>query len=110
MPEVKVHWKMNAAKSTSAAFAADLLESTDFRVDVSMYPRFENGKFETLTPLVREAGTKAGASPRASSLVASNLRPGIYYSARVLAATPDGWVASETVSFLTPVCPVDGID
>ncbi len=113
MPELKVRWEIDSAKAANAPDAADVLESTEFRVDVSMYRTFVDGRFDThfvRTDLKQSAGGSSGAEGLERSLVVPNLRPAVYYSARVLAATSQGWVASETVSFLTPICPVDGID
>jgi hypothetical protein len=113
MPELKLRWTVDAAKVAAIPVAADLLDSTEFRVDVSMYRAFEEGRFETYsvrTELKEAASAPSGTGVAERSLVIPNLRPAVYYSTRVLAATPQGWVASETVSFLTPICPVDGID
>jgi hypothetical protein len=113
MPELKVRWEIDAAKAANAPDAADVLESTEFRVDVSMYRAFEEGRFDAYpvrTELKETTSPPSNAGSVERSLVVPNLRPAVYYSARVLAATSQGWVASETVSFLTPICPVDGID
>jgi len=113
MPELKLRWTVDAAKAAAIPAAADLLDSTDFRVDVSMYLAFEEGRFDAYpvrTELKEATSAPSNAGSVERSLVVPNLRPAVYYSARVLAATSQGWVASETVSFLTPICPVDGID
>lgn len=113
MPELRVRWEIDAAKAANAPGAEDVLESTEFRVDVSMYRTFVDGRFDAhfaRTDLKQSADGSSGTEGLDRSLVVPNLRPAVYYSARVLAATSQGWVASETVSFLTPICPVDGID
>lgn len=114
MPEAKVSWKVDASQTSKSSRVFDLLEATEFRVDVSMFRiGFENGKFEShhQSELAKRNGEAADRSPTLpTSLVVTNLRPGVYYFTRVLVGTPDGWVASQPVGFLTPVCPVDGID
>jgi hypothetical protein len=113
MPVVKVRWEIDATKSADAGATADLLQSTEFRVDVSKLPGFEPGSFDRYSPVPthrKEADEKSAATALQLSVVAPNLRPGVYYAARVLAATPGGWIASETVRFLTPICPVDSAD
>jgi len=112
MPEVKVSWAVDASQTSKSSRVLDLLEATEFRVDVSMFRiGFEDGQFEShhQSEVAKRTGKAADRSPTLpSSLVVTNLRPGVYYFTRVLAGTPDGWVPSEAVGFLTPICPVDG--
>lgn len=114
MPQVKVSWAIDTAGTPKSGRILDLLEATEYRVDLSMYrDGFETERFESHRPtpeVKRAGGSPEMSSARNPSFVVSNLRPGVYYTARVLIATPGGWIASDSTRFLTPICPVDGID
>jgi len=111
MPQVKISWTIDTTKAQKSSRVGDLRNSTEVRVDVSMFRGgLEDGRFEAHHSTA--AKTLAGEKPDGGVLtegfvVVPGLRAAVYHSARVLVRTPDGWVASETVEFLTPICPVD---
>jgi len=114
MPRVTVRWGIDEAVAAKSAAAGDLLASSEYRIDVTMFrDGFEGGRFEShILTAAQKRGAEAPNRPHGleNSMVVSELRAAVYYSARVLILTPDGWVASETVEFLTPICPVDNFE
>lgn len=114
-PEVKVSWAVEPVPGLKAEGAERLARATEFRIDYSPYPDgLERGRFESLRvdrdaaplqPVAKADGTRR----EAHASVVRELRPGVYYRARVLVRTDDGWVASSAVGFLSSVCPVDGL-
>jgi len=113
-PQVKIFWSIDTTTAQKSSRVGDLRDSTEFRIDVSMFRGgIEDGRFEShhSTAAERPAGEKSvGVTSPAGFVVVPGLRAAVYHSARVLVRTPDGWVASETVEFLTPICPVDDFE
>lgn len=114
-PEAKVVWYVGAAPGLKADAVDALTRASEFRIDFSPYPEgLEIGRFESRlldrTSAPEQAVVKAdGSHTRAHAAVVTELKPGVYYQARVLVKTDDGWVASSSVGFLSSICPVDGI-
>jgi len=115
-PEAKVFWSLEPEGSLKSDAVAKLAEASDFRIDYTPYPDgLKQGRFKSVQ-LNRDAAprqplTKAdGSRTEAYTAVVDELKPGVFYHARVLVKTQDGWVASSPVGFLSSICPVDGLD
>lgn len=115
-PEAKLRWSIDASAVPKSKALDDLMATTEFRLDVSKSPAgLVEGRFDSITvsSAVSRAdqSTKSGVPRTAAySAVVRDLAPGVYYHTRVLVRTPDGWVASSPIGFISPVCPVDGLD
>jgi len=115
-PEAKVRWSVDRSMVSKSANLDFLLASDEFRIDVSEFPGgLELGRFESIAvsgSASRSDQSSKALGPRSAthSAVARDLSPGVYYHVRVLVRTPDGWVASSPIGFLSSVCPADGID
>lgn len=113
-PEVKIHWSVDAGTVEGLTGSEELLSATEFRLDISKFHNgLETGRFESMA-VRTEAGTASGGgemkTSSTGSAVLDDLRPGVYYHARVLVRTPDGWVPSASTGFLSTTCPADGLD
>ena len=118
VPEAILTWSIDAVEAGKSAYLADLVSSDEFRIDLSKFPEgLERNQYQSLnisrTEAMRvletpESGKSDG--PESLAIVLPNLEPGVYYRTRVLALTPDGWVASPKVHFMSPICAVDGLD
>ena len=118
VPEALLTWRIDTVEAKSSAYLADLVSSDEFRIDLSKFPEgLERNQYQSLnisrTEAMRvletpESGKSDG--PESLAIVLPNLAPGVYYRTRVLALTPDGWVASPKVHFMSPICAVDGLD
>jgi len=117
VPEAVVTWHI--APGAVANSHLDVLEASDeFRIDISPFPEgLERGQYDSLTTSRTNAvrvfaseGSVRNGDPESLAIVAGNLQPGVYYRTRVLVLTPDGWVASREVQFMSAVCAVDGLD
>jgi hypothetical protein len=114
-PEVVVRWSINPDNRTDTRDLKALLAASDFRIDYSKFPGgIDAGRFESLKVSASEAKRTPRRNSRSEfsefSIVARDLRAGVYYSLRVLVKTADGWVTSSQVGFLSSVCPADGIE
>ncbi len=123
VPEARVVWRVDSSRAPEGAIVSDLVASEDFRVDFSKYPEgLERSQFESLTTTRAEAtrsyesahepvdDAKSADTLESLALVIGNLEPGVVYRTRVLALTPEGWISSPEVRFMSPVCAVDGLD
>ncbi len=118
VPEALLTWRIDAVKAESSAYLADLADSDEFRIDLSKFPEgLKRGHFDSLTISRTEAmrvlefpGPGKNDGPESLAIVMPGLEPGVYYRTRVLALTPDGWIASPEVHFMSPICAVDGLD
>ena len=118
VPEAILTWSIDAVEAEDSAYLADLVSSDEFRIDISKFPEgLERNQYQSLnisrTEAIRvldspESGKSDGAEEMA--IVMPRLEPGVYYRTRVLALTPDGWIASSEVHFMSPICAVDGLD
>lgn len=115
-PEAKLRWSIDASAVPKSKALDDLMATTEFRIDVSKSPAgLVSGRFDSITvssTVSRADQSTKSSGPRtaAYSAVVRDLAPGVYYHTRVLVRTPDGWVASSPIGFISPVCPVDGLD
>lgn len=115
-PEAKLRWSIDASAVPKSKALDDLMATTEFRIDVSKSPAgLVSGRFDSITvssTVSRADQSSKSSGPRtaAYSAVVRDLAPGVYYHTRVLVRTPDGWVASSPIGFISPVCPVDGLD
>jgi len=115
-PEARVVWSVETTPGLKADSVETLTRASEFRIDYSPYPDgLENGRFESRrldrSSVAEQSVLKSdGTRTRIHASVVAELRPGVYYRARVLVRTEDGWVASAPVGFLSSVCPVDGLD
>jgi hypothetical protein len=119
MPEARVIWSVHADRAADGVIAADLAEADQFRVDISKYPEgLDRNLFDSMTISRSDAvdrsetvyNVKIDPGEERLSTVLSNLEPGVFYRTRILALTPEGWVASRQVEFMSPVCAVDGLN
>ncbi|MEN8163127.1 MAG: hypothetical protein ABFS37_03280 [Acidobacteriota bacterium] len=118
VPEAMLTWRIDVVEAEKSAYLADLAASDAFRVDLSKFPEgLKRGDFDSLTISRTEAvGVFDSArpfkkeGPESLAIVIPRLEPGVYYRTRVLALTPDGWIASPEVHFMSPICAVDGLD
>ena len=112
-PEVKVWWSIDAGAVEGLAGSTELVSATDYRLDTTKFHSgFDTGRFESVAvhSAIAKSGAGRGDSFAPHSTVIGVLEPGVYYHARVLVQTSEGWVPSSTVGFLSSVCPVDGLD
>lgn len=113
-PEVKIHWFIDAGAVEGLVGSDELAAATQFRMDTTKFHNgFDSGRYDSLavqaeTYKAGEGG--GGVAPAVHSTVIDMLEPGVYYHARVLVQTSEGWIPSSTVGFLSSVCPVDGLD
>lgn len=114
--EARVLWGIDRSEFAESMGTEYLLEADEFRIDTSKYSGgLEAGRFESMmvkgsaTQLERPESSTT-TSVLTHSALARDLRAGIYYHARVLVRTPDGWLASQPVGFVSPVCPADGLE
>jgi hypothetical protein len=119
MPEARVIWSVHADRAADGVIAADLAATDQFRIDFSKYNEgLERDLFDSKTISRSDAvdrsetvyNLKNAPGEELLTTVLSNLEPGVFYRTRVLALTPEGWVASREVQFMSPVCAVDGLD
>jgi len=115
-PEAMVRWGIKPEAAEKSAQLKNLIANTDFRVDISKFPGgLKTGRYESV--LVPRDDPKEDRDVKARTnrvlereVLVRDLEPGVYYHSRVLALTAEGWVASSEVGFLSPICPVDGLD
>ena len=113
-PEVQIRWTIDADAVKGLAGTGGLASATEFRLDTSkFYNGFETGRFDSVAVRAEAAAFGEGGQMKtssANSAIVEGLRPGVYYHARVLVRTPDGWVPSAPTGFLSSTCPADGLD
>jgi len=112
-PEAKVRWTIDPSRVSRSADLESLLSSDEFRIDLSKFPNgLESGRFDSIvvSRLIAQLDDETEVLIPRFSAVARGLRAGVYYKARVLFKTSEGWVASSSVGFMSSVCPVDGLE
>ena len=115
-PEARVTWSVETTPGLKTGSLETLQQASEFRIDYSPYPDgLQNGRFESRrldrSSVPEQSVVKAdGTRTLVHASVVAELRPGVYYRARVLMRTESGWIASTPVGFLSSVCPVDGLD
>jgi len=113
-PEVTVAWKINAADLPEGSVPKDFIAAEQVRIDITSAPNgLEIGRYESVSVDARKNASADGAyaiGPGGSSVRFLDLRPGVIYYVRALVRTDSGWIASEPTRFLSPTCPVDGLD
>jgi len=113
-PEVVVRWSIDPAKGPGTPEMDALLAASDYRIDFSKFPRgLDSDRFESLEIAASDARLDGLRESTSEGLefasVARDLAPGVRYDLRVMAKTPDGWVTGRPASFISSVCPVDGL-
>lgn len=114
--EARVLWGIDSSALTESMGIEYLLEADEFRIDTSKYPGgLDAGRFDSF--VIKGSGTlldrpepSTNSTLLSHSVLARDLRAGVYYHARVLIRTPKGWLASQPVGFISSVCAVDGIE
>jgi hypothetical protein len=112
-PEAKVRWTIDPSRVSRSTDLDNLLSSEEFRIDFSKFPGgLEAGRFDSIvvSRSIAQADDSTEAMIPRFSTVARDLRAGVYYRARVLVRTSEGWVASSPVGFMSAVCPADGLE
>ena len=117
-PEALITWRFTDQQEMDGVSIEPISSIERFRVDVTPFPKgLAKGQFKSMNTVRKEAiGTakKMVVNPTdEAGLMAAltdRLEPAVYYRLRVLAQTSQGWVSSEEIAFMSPVCIADGID
>ncbi len=112
-PEAKIRWTIDPTRVSRSVDLENLVSSDEFRIDFSKFPGgLEAGRFDSIVVPRSLALTDDSTETLIPmfSAVTRDLRAGVFYRARVLFKTREGWVASSPVGFMSSVCPVDGLE
>ena len=115
LPSVEFRVEISDFESSNDPILPEILESKDVRVELTVFRGgLKRGDSQSYPLELLQDGPVApdmtGPENLTTPTMIPNLQPAVVHFARALVLVADGWVPTETIKFITPVCPVDGLD